>query len=296
MFVHSARSTVWPLTPGSFTTPGSGGHAIRLSLVMPSFNHGTFIDAAIRSVLLQAHPGVELIVVDAESTDGTRAVLEEYRPWLGGVVVEPDQGPADALNKGFAMARGDILGFLNADDFLLPGSVDAVIRWFDDHRGTDVVSGHGYMARPSGELGPSLVSDAWSRERFVRGACILVQASTFFRRTAFDRAGGFPVNPHKTWDMELWAAMAESGAVFGTMDASLAAHRMHLGSITGNPLFRRVRVADARLVRERILGREETPADRVLALWHRLRKFSEHPARTLSQRVFCYVTLGRWSL
>ncbi len=263
---------------------------------MPSYNHGAFIEAAIRSVLLQAHPAVELIVVDAGSTDGTRAVLDQYRPWLADVIIEPDEGPADALNKGFARAQGALFGFLNADDFLLPGALDTVLRWFEAHPEVDVVSGHGFMAGPSGELGPALVSDSWNRERFVRGACILVQAATFFRRDTFEQAGGFRVNPHKTWDMDLWADMAESGARFGMVGASLAAHRMHLASITGNPAFRRARVEDARRVRERLLGRKESMADHLIAAWHRLRKFSEHPARTLSQRAFCHATLGRWSL
>lgn len=96
--------------------------------------------------------------------------------------------------------------------------------------------------------------------------------------------------------MELWAGMAETGAAFATLDASLAAHRMHAASITGNPAFRAARLADARLVRERLLGRHEALGDRLSVAWHRLRKFSQHPRRTLAQRAFCHATLGRWSL
>lgn len=290
-------STVWPFTPGSFVTPPAvRGARPRLSLVMPSHNHGRFIEAAMRSVLLQAHPHVELIVMDAASTDQTAEVVDRYRPWLAHAVSEPDAGPADALNKGFARAQGDLFGFLNADDFLLPGALDAVVRWFDSHPDADVVSGHGYMARPSGQLGPALVSDRWNRERFVRGACILFQPATFFRRQPFERVGGFRVDPQHTWDMELWANMSEAGAVFATMDAALAAHRLHPDSITGSAGLRHARLEDARQIRERLLGREESSLDRALAWWHRARKFSQHPGRTLSQRVFCYSTLGRWSL
>lgn len=290
-------STLWPLTPGTFVAPPAArGERARLSLVMPSRNHGTFIEAAIRSVLLQAHPAVELIVMDAASTDATPAVLDRYRPWLAHAVSAPDDGPADALNRGFARASGDLLGFLNADDFLLPGSLDTVIRWFDAHQDADVVSGHGYMARPSGELGPPVVSDRWDRARFVRGTCILFQPATFFRRRSFDRVGGFPARRNQTWDMELWANMAESGAAFATMEAALAAHRLHPDSITGSPDLRRARWDDARHIREQLLGRQESLTDRALVWWHRLHKFSQHPGRTLSQRVFCYSTLGRWSL
>lgn len=290
-------STLWPLTPGTFVAPPvARRERARLSLVMPSRNHGAFIEAAIRSVLLQAHPSVELIVMDAASTDATREILAQYEPWLARAVSEPDAGPADALNKGFAHASGELLGFLNADDFLLPGSLDTVIRWFDAHPETDVVSGHGYMARPSGELGPAVVSDRWDRDRFVRGTCILFQPATFFRREAFDRAGGFSARRQQTWDMELWAGMAESGAAFATMEAALAAHRLHPDSITGSPDLRRARWDDARHIREQLLGRRESLTDRALVWWHRARKFSQHPGRTLSQRVFCYSTLGRWSL
>ena len=290
-------STLWPLTPGTFIPPPSTrGERPRLSLVMPSRNHGRFIEAAIRSVLLQAHAAVELIVMDAGSTDGTREVLDRYRPWLGTAISEPDGGPADALNRGFRLAQGDVLGFLNADDFLLPGSLDTVVRWFDEHPDVDVVSGHGYMARVSGELGPPVVSDRWDRGRFVRGACVLFQPATFFRRRCFEHAGGFSTRRQQTWDMDLWATMAESGAVFATLEAALAVHRLHPDSITGSSELRRARRDDARMIRERLLGRQEVLRDRALAWWHRARKFSQHPGRTLSQRVFCYSTLGRWTL
>jgi len=290
-------STLWPLTPGTLISPHAlRGEPPRLSLVMPSRNHGSFIEAAIRSVLLQAHPAVELIVMDAGSTDGTRAVLDRYRPWLAHVVSRPDNGPADALNQGFQVARGELLGFLNADDFLLPGSLDTVVRWFEAHPDVDVVSGHGYMARPSGELGPAVVSDRWDRNRFVRGACVLFQPATFFRRRPFDQIGGFSARRQQTWDMDLWAHMAESGAVFATMEAALAAHRLHPDSITGSADLRRARWDDARQIRERLLGRQESLTDRALVWWHRARKFSQHPGRTLSQRAFFHSTLGRWSL
>ena len=134
----------------------------RITIVMPSLNQGAFIDQAIESVLRQDYRAVELIVVDGASRDGPIAVLEKHHASLT-CISERDRGPAHALNKGFALATGDILGFLNADDMLLPGSLTKVAREFAAHADADVVSGHGYLADAAGQIGAPFVSDRWMR-------------------------------------------------------------------------------------------------------------------------------------
>lgn len=263
---------------------------------MPSLNQGAFLEEAIRSVLLQSYPDVELIVIDGGSTDGSVDTIRKYAPWLAHWTCEDDGGPADALNKGFARATGDVLGFLNSDDFLLPGCLARVADEFLNRPGADVVSGHGFMAKASSELGTRIFSDRWDVTRFTYGACILVQPATFFRRGAFQRVGRFDANNRTAWDAQLWADMALAGATFHVIDAPLAVHRIHPASISGDARLRRQRSDDMSTIQRMLRGRCEIPRDRLYSLLYRMRKFSGHPGRTLRQRWFFYSTLRRWSL
>jgi glycosyltransferase involved in cell wall biosynthesis len=268
----------------------------RISIVVPSLNHGAFIEHALRSVLDQRYPHLELIVVDGGSRDGTRQVLERLDGQLTRWISEPDNGPAAALNRGFAMTTGNVLGVLNADDFLLPGSLAAVAVAFAARPDADVISGHGYFASPDGALAMPAYSDRWSRRRFQYGACVLLQPATFFRRAAFDRVNGFRTTGRVCWDMELWADMARAGARFATIDRHLAAFRLHPASITARPDQRARRRSDARAVAAELHGRGKSPLTAARHYWHRALKFARHPVRALRQRWFFRSTLRRWSL
>ena len=194
------------------------------------------------------------------------------------------------------MAAGEIFGVLNADDFYLPGALAKVAEALGAHPAADIVSGHGYFAKASGELGLPTFSDRWNLNRFRYGACVLVQQATFFRRHAFEQVNGFQSHTRTCWDMELWADMARQGATFRSTDDFMAAFRLHLGSITGSPDMRAQRQRDALVVMEQMRGRPESRLDRLIGLYHRLRKFSSHPQRTIRQRLFFRTTLKRWSL
>ncbi|MEO8677475.1 MAG: glycosyltransferase family 2 protein [Vicinamibacterales bacterium] len=268
----------------------------RISIVTPSFNQGPFLEQAIQSVLTQAYPDIELIVMDGGSTDGSVEILTKYGPRLKHWVSAADQGPAGALNRGFQFATGEILGVINADDFYLPNAFTRVAQEFAAHPSADVISGHAYFARPSGELGQPTFSDRWNLRHFQYGACVLVQQSTFFRRAAFERAGGFRETGSLCWDMELWADLARRGAAFHTLDAFLAAFRLHPGSISGNVDFRTRRRDHARVVMAEMRGRPESQIDRILHVFHRFLKFSRHPRRTLQQRSYFRSVLRRWRL
>ena len=254
------------------------------------------MEASIRSVLLQNYPDVELIVADGGSTDGSLEAILKYSPHLACWISEGDRGPAHALNKGFRFATGEILGFLNADDFLLPGSLLKVAQEFHTHAAVDVVSGHGYLANASGHVGAPFISDRWNLRRFAYDACVLVQAATFFRTELFRQTDGFNEMNRTAWDMELWADLALAGARFHQFDEFLAVYRLHERSITCRLELRRQRRQDARAVRQKVKGRIETSGDRFYSIVERIRKFSGHPLRTLSQRLFFYSTLHRWSV
>ena len=103
-------------TPDGFPWP-------RVTIVTPSYNQGRFIEATIRSVLLQGYPNLEYIIIDGGSSDNSLEVIKKYEPWLAYWVSEKDRGQAHAINKGFARASGDIYGYLNSDDFFESGAL-----------------------------------------------------------------------------------------------------------------------------------------------------------------------------
>ncbi len=94
-----------------------------VSIVMPSYNQARFLEDAIRSVLEQDYPRVELIVIDGGSTDGSQEILHQYRDRMAYCISEPDQGQADAINKGFRLTRGDVVAWSNCNQVYMPGVV-----------------------------------------------------------------------------------------------------------------------------------------------------------------------------
>ena len=183
---------------------------MRVSIITISFNQAAFLERAIRSVLEQDYPNIEYIVVDPGSTDGSRDVIEQYRSRLSRVIFEPDMGAADGLNKGFAASTGDVLGFLNSDDVLYPGAISTAVTFLSARPEIDVVSGNGKVIGPDDNVLRLVYSDRMSVKRFVYGGVVLVQPSTFFRRDAYMRVGGFNAGNRATWDGELFLEMARA--------------------------------------------------------------------------------------
>lgn len=207
---------------------------MKVSLVTISYNQAAFLQEAMASVLGQDYPDLEYVVVDGGSTDGSREVIEGYADQLAWWCAEPDVGPAAALNKGLAHCTGDVFGFLNADDLLLPGALEAVAGAFRAHPEADVISGHGVQIDAGGRPVRPLYSDRWSLRRYLHGRCILVQPATFARRAKVVEAGGFDEANRTSWDGTLWVDLDRVGARFRRINRPLAAFRVHADSITGS--------------------------------------------------------------
>ena len=123
-----------------------------VSVVIPSYNQGHFLESTIRSVLQQDYPKIECIVIDGGSKDNSRAILEYYDPWITYWQSEPDNGQADAINLGLDKASGGIAMFLNSDDMIFPGAIKKVVAEFQKHPDALVIHGNRVLMSAEGEV------------------------------------------------------------------------------------------------------------------------------------------------
>jgi glycosyltransferase involved in cell wall biosynthesis len=204
----------------------------RISVVTSSYNQGRFLARTIESVLAQDYPNLEHIVVDGMSTDGTPNVLARY-PHLR-VLREPDRGQAEAINKGFRLATGDIFCFLNSDDTFRPGALHRVAREIDPVRGRHIVQGRcRYVDEDdvwTGEEHPSLPA-SHSRILQVWKTHCVPQPATFWTAELWKRCGPMDETLHLALDYDLFCRFSRRYR-FHFVDAVLADYRLHGASKT----------------------------------------------------------------
>jgi len=199
----------------------------RISLVTPSLNQRRYIGETIESVLSQDYPDLEYRIQDGGSTDGTLDVLRRYAARVP-TVSETDRGQADAINRGLRRVSGEVLGYLNSDDFLLPGALRAVAEVFATAPETVLVFGR---ARYVDEAGRPVGGHVTRPDAFTRlaQACFVAQPATFWRRQVWLEVGELDETLHHAMDYDYWLRVA---ARYGPgrvryLDRELAAVRLH---------------------------------------------------------------------
>jgi glycosyltransferase involved in cell wall biosynthesis len=167
----------------------------RITIVTPSYNQGQFLEETLRSVLLQAYPKLEYVVIDGASTDGSVEILRSYGPWLTSWTSEPDGGQSEAINKGFALATGEIVTFLASDDVYEPGTLHDVARRFREHPDCGAVIGaFRFMdeaSRRAPEVHPPRLPGPGPHDLTLLDPASwrIHQVSTFYSRRALDAVG-----------------------------------------------------------------------------------------------------------
>lgn len=250
---------------------------MKFSVVTVSFNQRQYLEEALTSVLAQDYPAIEYIVVDPGSTDGSRELIEDFRSRLASIVFEPDQGAADGLNKGFQQASGDIFGFLNSDDVLLPGAMKTVSRAFEQNPDCDIVMGNGFIVDAMGKRIRRIRAAGFTLDRYFYGGATWLQQATFFRRTAFEQVGGFNQNNRSCWDGELVVDMVRLGAKVKYVNQDLALFRIHSHSITGSRRHSEMMKADADRMFSLSRGRPWTALDTLRTYLVRVERILTHP-------------------
>jgi glycosyltransferase involved in cell wall biosynthesis len=179
-----------------------------VSIVTPSFNQARFLPYTLESVRQQDYPNIEHIVVDGGSTDGSVDILRQAPRirWVS----EPDRGQVDAINKGFAMAKGDILAWLNSDDTFGPHTVSTAVAALD-RTGADLVYGDVEIVDEHGAVLKVINGIPFDYRVLLYGIDYIGQQSVFFRRELLERAGPLREEYDNGFDYELWLRFAAHG-------------------------------------------------------------------------------------
>jgi glycosyltransferase involved in cell wall biosynthesis len=196
-----------------------------VSIVTPCLNAARFLEQAIESVLSQDYPRVEYIVMDAGSRDGSLEILNKYSRHLD-FHSAADDGPAGAINRGFAKSSGQILAWLNADDAYLPGAIKTVVERWQAAAEAAVVYGEARWIDEEGrDLGRYPTMAPYDRTMF-REECGICQPACFMRREAFESVGGLNARLQVAFDYDLWIRLSEVRQ-FLAIPETIAVSRMH---------------------------------------------------------------------
>jgi hypothetical protein len=235
--------TGWPWTEGSIPllpTMSDGGAWPRISIVTPSFNQARFLEATIRSILLQGYPNLEYFVLDGGSTDGSVDIIRKYESWLARWVSEPDGGQSAAINRGLQLASGVFATWINSDDMLHQHALaahasrigfDPAVVYIGDCLYIDDRDRPLNRHRASVHDFRDLVSirAVW-RAHQQRGH--IVQPEVLFPRQLAIDVGGLDAANHRTMDYELWGKFLLAGVAFQYTEILFAMFRQHSGQKT----------------------------------------------------------------
>lgn len=200
-----------------------------VSIVTPTYNMGRFLPETIESILTQDYPHIQYIVMDGGSQDNTVDILKSYGNRLEWVS-EKDGGQSDAVNKGFARARGEIFTFLNADDLYFPGAVRAAVDAFSRHPEVGVVYGDAWYTREDGSQISRYPVQAYDRD-LLGHLCYICQPASFLRSKVWAEMNGLDTSLHLTLDYDLWLRISARYPML-KIDRELATSRMYADNKT----------------------------------------------------------------
>ncbi|HND90402.1 MAG TPA: glycosyltransferase family 2 protein [Anaerolineales bacterium] len=196
-----------------------------VSIITPSYNQAAYLEQTLLSVLNQDHAPIEYIVVDGASKDASVEIIKKYSDRLAYWVSEKDGGQAEAINKGFARATGEIIAWINSDDYYLPGAVSAAVKMFEANPEVVLVYGNMLAVDEHGKTFNTLTYKQLTLEDLL---CfqIIGQPAVFMRRSALQKTSGLDSTFHFLLDHFLWIQLAQHGKILHA-DQTWAAARYH---------------------------------------------------------------------
>lgn len=201
------------------------GELPRVSIVTPSYNQAQYLEDTIRSVLEQGYPNLEYIIVDGGSTDGSVDIIRKYEHKLAWWVSEKDEGQGDAIRKGFSHASGEVIAWINSDDYYLPGAVLQAASVLKSHPDVGLVYGDVVSLNGKGQpINVQRLPDYSLQD--LMSFHIIGQPSVFMRRAVYEKVGGIDPRFHYLLDHQLWLKMAAEAKIYH-LPALWSAARYH---------------------------------------------------------------------
>jgi len=205
---------------------------LKISIVTPSYNQGEFLEATVRSILAQNYSNLEYIICDGGSNDSSVEIIKKYSNQLAYWESQKDNGQAHAINKGFRRATGEIIGWINSDDILLPGALRRINDVFKNNPEIDVVYGNSVWIDKDGKVIRKRKNASFHYKTWLYGRADPLQPEVFYRRRVLEKAGYLNENFHMMLDREWWLRMAQQGCRFLYVDEEFSALRRHTGAKT----------------------------------------------------------------
>lgn len=199
----------------------------RISIVTPSYNHARFLERTILSVLNQNYPNLEYIIIDGGSTDGTLEIIQKYEKYLSYWVSEKDRGQVYALNKGFSIATGDIIGWQNSDDVYMPCAFKQTAEQFLKYSDVDIVFGNTILIDENDTVIGELRFTPFSLLTHVYEGMSIANQSSFWARDVFSRIGMLDTRFQFSMDYEFFLRAVKNNIKFKLFHAYFGAFRVH---------------------------------------------------------------------
>jgi len=250
---------------------------IKISIITPSFNQSAYLEQTILSVIEQEYPYIEYIILDAGSTDGSVDIIRKYSDRIAFWESRPDNGQADAIYRGFERATGDIIAWINSDDYYLEGAFSAVIEYFQKNPEATWLIGNGILVDRDGNELLKLYSPHITFDKLLFYGGAFNQPSLFMKREAFFSCGGFDRTLKFSFDLDLSLNLAKLKSP-GQIDTFLSAFRYHPASKTStidsvrlrdDTFIRKVKYHD--MTKNRLLYEVKKSANILALALHRLR-------------------------
>lgn len=221
---------------------------VLVTIVTPSYNQRQFIEDTIKSVLNQTYKNIQYIVVDGASKDNTMEVVERYRDKIDIVISEPDKGQTDAINKGFKLAKGELVGWINSDDMLYPYCVEEIVKLYKQNPDGAIYYGSKLEAIDSKNNHIKFrINNMESRERLLRKDFDVIQPGSFYRRDIVEKVNYLDESIYYCMDLDLYLKLLKHGNLYSVDDKPLAKFRKWEESKTATG-----RIKFLRNIRERL--------------------------------------------
>lgn len=208
---------------------------IKVSIITPSYNQGIYIEQTIISVLSQTYKNIEYIIIDGGSTDDTKDVINKYKDRIDFVISERDNGQSDAINKGFKIATGDYVGWINSDDLLYPNCIEEIVKLVQKEpdcailysERLDFIDSKGILIETKSNYIPN-------RKHLLYNNYNVFQPCSFYKREIINKIGLVDVTLNYCMDLDLWLRLLNHGKIYAYKINSLGAFRVWEESKTNN--------------------------------------------------------------